>query len=499
MMEVGDSAWWLGILLGAVPLLALAVWHCNDALYCAAFALRRRGLSRRLPPGHMGLPFFGETGAMMWHFKVTRRPDGFIEARKKAYGEGAGMYRSHLFGHPTVVVCLPSVNRFVLQAHDSFWVRWPAKELLGLSSMFNAEGSAHTRIRGYVVASFSQPRSLRNIARVAQPRVAAALRSWAEKGTIAAATEFRKLMFECTCDIFISMKPSPLTAKMDKWFAGILDSLRALPVDLPGTALNHGRKCRRKLNAVFQVELEKRRKQEKSGHAGEEEEDYADDLMSGLMKMVDERGKKLTDEEVLDNIVSLVAGGYESTASAILWATIHLAKSPDVLAKLREENFMLSKDNNSNFISRDDISKMKYTAKVVEEAIRLANIAPMVHRVAYRDIEYGGYTIPQGWQVVVWLRSMHIDEKYYQDPLIFNPDRWDNPPKAVTNQVFGAGSRTCAGNRLARLQITIMLHHMSIGYKWEMLNPDARLTYIPQPTPVDGAPMAFCKLSTSTR
>jgi ent-kaurenoic acid hydroxylase len=49
-------------------------------------------------------------------------------------------------------------------------------------------------------------------------------------------------MFECTCEIFISMKPSPLTAKMDKWFAGILDSLRALPVDLPGTALNHGRK-----------------------------------------------------------------------------------------------------------------------------------------------------------------------------------------------------------------------------------------------------------------
>jgi ent-kaurenoic acid hydroxylase len=188
-----DLAWWLGILLGAVPLLAFAVWHCNDAFYCAAFALRRRGLDRRLPPGHMGLPFFGETGAMLWRFKVTRRPDGFIETRKKAYGEGVGMYRSHLFGHPTIVVCLPSVNRFVLQAHDSFWVRWPAKDLLGLSSMFNAEGSAHTRIRGYVVASFSQPRSLRNIARVAQPRVAAALRSWAEKGTITAATEFRKV------------------------------------------------------------------------------------------------------------------------------------------------------------------------------------------------------------------------------------------------------------------------------------------------------------------
>lgn len=140
-------------------------------------------------------------------------------------------------------------------------------------------------------------------------------------------------MFECICEIFISMKPSPLTEKMNKWYVGLIGGIRALPLDLPGTSHNHARKCRRKLNMVFQEELEKRKKRANSNSSLAGEEDY-DDLMSGLMQMEDERGMKLSDDEVVDNIVSLVLGGYESTSSAVLWAAYHLAKSPDVLAKL---------------------------------------------------------------------------------------------------------------------------------------------------------------------
>jgi ent-kaurenoic acid hydroxylase len=79
----------------------------------------------------------------------------------------------------------------------------------------------------------------------------------------------------------------------------------------------------------------------------------------------------------------------------------------------------------SSFLTHDDIPKMKYTAKVVEETIRMANIASMAHRVAKRDVEYNGYTIPKGWSVLVWLRSMHTDPNNFKDPLTFNPDRWD--------------------------------------------------------------------------
>ena len=88
--------------------------------------------------------------------------------------------------------------------------------------------------------------------------------------------------------------------------------------------------CRRKLDAVFREELQRRRK--------ETTLDVDGDLMSGLMQMEDEQGKKLCDDEVVDNIVSLVVAGYESTSNAIMWAAYHLAKSPHALRKLRVIN-----------------------------------------------------------------------------------------------------------------------------------------------------------------
>lgn len=198
VVVAAEWAWWIGLLLGALPLLALAVWHGNDAGHCAAFGLKRWRRPRRrlpLPPGHMGLPFVGESLALRWYFKLARRPDGFVDAKKERYGAGAGVYRTHLFGSPTVLVCSPAANKFVLQSSQdgTFGIRWPAPELVGFSCVVNVEGRQHARLRGFILAAINRPGSLRNIAEVVQPRVVAALRSWADKGTITAATEIKKV------------------------------------------------------------------------------------------------------------------------------------------------------------------------------------------------------------------------------------------------------------------------------------------------------------------
>ncbi|KAK3151265.1 hypothetical protein QOZ80_3AG0243750 [Eleusine coracana subsp. coracana] len=304
-MQTADLAWWLGLLFGFAPLLALAVWHCNDAAHCAAFALRRRA-SARLPPGHMGLPFVGESLALLWYFKLARRPDGFVHAKRRRYG-GGGVYRTHLFGSPTVLVCSPAAKKFVLQSPESFTIRWPAPELVGASCVVNVEGSQHARLRGVILVAVNRPGALRIIAEVVQPRVVAALQSWAEKGTIIVATEIKKVTFENICKMFISMEPSPLTDMIDGWFAGLVAGIRAFPLDLPGIAFRHARRCR-KLDAVFGEEVERRRMAPLDG----------EDLMSGLMQMEDERGNKLSDDEVVNNVVSLVVAGYESTSNAII-------------------------------------------------------------------------------------------------------------------------------------------------------------------------------------
>ncbi|KAJ6845058.1 ent-kaurenoic acid oxidase [Iris pallida] len=436
----------------------------------------------------MGLPFIGETLTFLWYFKILRRPDDFIKSKKQKYGEGVGLYRSHIFGYPSIITCLPESNKFVLQSASDFHIRWPAPELFGLTSLVNVEGKKHTRLKSYVVNAINHPKALRRVAQIVQPRIVSSLRSWANKGKINGLLESKKMTFENICMMFASMEPGPLLDEIDKCFAGLVPGFRAYPLDFPGTAFHHARRCRWRLNAVFREELEKK-KQQKESSPGE-----IGDLMDGLMQIKDEGGKQLTDDEVVDNIVSFVIAGYSSTSYALMWALYHLSNSPEVLRKLREENTAISKEEKDGFITMDDISQLKYTAKVVEETIRMANVAPTLFRVANRDIEYGGYTIPKGWQVVIWLRHIHTDPKNYDHPLSFIPERWDKPAKPGTFQVFGGGHRICAGNMLVRVQLTILLHHLSLGYKWGLTNPGAKIKYLPHPCPEDEAALSFSTL-----
>lgn len=84
--------------------------------------------------------------------------------------------------------------------------------------------------------------------------------------------------------------------------------------------------CRKKLEDIFTVELEKKKTQK---------EVVTNDLMDGLMQIKDDEGNRLCDQEVLDNIVSLVVAGYASTSLASMWAIYYLTKYPNVLKKLR--------------------------------------------------------------------------------------------------------------------------------------------------------------------
>ena len=86
--------------------------------------------------------------------------------------------------------------------------------------------------------------------------------------------------------------------------------------------------CRRKLDSVFRVELEKRKEKRK-------ECIETMDLMDSLMDIKDNEGNHLTDDEVVDNIVSFIVAGYVSTSLASVWALYYLSKSPKVLQKLR--------------------------------------------------------------------------------------------------------------------------------------------------------------------
>ncbi|KEH17087.1 cytochrome P450 family 90 protein [Medicago truncatula] len=441
---------WLGLMIGFV------LWCWNECWYVIPLKFKCLKSATKLPPGHMGLPFIGETIRFLWYFKIVRRPDDFINVKRRKYGDGVGMFRTHLFGAPSIIVYTPTVNKFVLFSDDKFKQECPTVELMGRTSLGSVHGKAHTRARNFVTNAINRPDALSRIATLVQPRIVNALQSWAQIGKIKAKFETQKLSFENIGKLFMGKEPGPFLNSLDKLYQGLLPGVRAYPLNIPGFAYHHALQCRRKLEDIFWMELEKRKAENKV---------ETSDLMDGLMQIEDGEGDKLSDKEVVDNIVSLVAAGYIPTSLASTWAIYLLAKYPIVLTKLREENIAFTKGSLGDLITAKDVLNLKYTNKVVDEVIRMANVAAFVFRKAANEVDYKGYKIPKGWNVIVLLRYLHTDPENFKDPMYFNPDRWNEPAMSGTYQVFGAGQRLCPGNMLARIQLALLLHHLSIGYK----------------------------------
>ncbi|XP_057460166.1 ent-kaurenoic acid oxidase 2-like [Actinidia eriantha] len=481
-------AWWATWVWGVLPIMVAIAWWWNDLRYVTSLVSRSTTSDAKLPPGHMGLPFFGEIFSFLWYFKILRRPDDFINSKRRRYGDGGGgMYRTHLFGYPAIIAWSPAVIKFVLQSDHLFPYSWPNSELVGYKSLSAAQGERHIQLRRFVSAQVNQPSALQRIALLAQPRMVESLRLWAQKGTVTAFDEVRRLTFENIGKLFISMEPGPVLDTMVHCFVGLLKGARAQPINFPGTAYYYALQCRKKLVAIFRKELEKRKENESESRT-------RNDLMDGLMQVNDEDGNKLSEEEVVDAMIGLVVAGYEPSALASMWAIYYLAKAPMVLKKLRDENMAIGGNKIGEFITSNDVSKMKYTNKVVEETLRMANISAFIFRSGDEEVEYQGYIIPKGWKVLLWIRYAHNDSKYFEDPMCFNPDRWNKPAKPGSFQVFGGGSRSCLGNMLSRTQLAIFIHHLAVGYKWELINPDAKIDYLPHPKPVDGVKISFRKL-----
>ncbi|XP_023728348.1 ent-kaurenoic acid oxidase 1 [Lactuca sativa] len=484
-----EMAIWLTVVMGVVPLVLWLLWWWNNAWYWLVITtLRSSKRGTMLPPGHMGLPILGETLTFLWYFKFLRRPEDYITSKRQKYGDGIGMYKTHLFGRPSVIAFLPSTNKFVLRDNENFKYGWAMVELVGKTSLTGVHGKAHLRLRSFVSRSINQPNALRRIGLAVQPRMISALQSWTKCHNITFYDEMKKVTFENIGMYFASIESGPTLDNLNKYFAGMISGLRAYPLNIPGFTFHHALQCRRKIQAIFKEVLDERR----NNYNGDDQP--INDLMDGLMNLKDEEGNRLSDTEVLDNMTSILLGGYESIAVVTMWAVYYLAKYPEVLQKLRNENMALKKSKSEQLVTSDEILKLEYTIKVVDETIRLANIAGFLLRITTKDLEYKGYTIPKGWNMILWLRNVHIDPKNFDDPLCFNPDRWNGSMLPENFQAFGYGPRICAGNMVARLQVALFLHHLSTGYKWKLVNPDAKVKYLPHPKPEDGLQITIEKL-----
>jgi len=170
-----------------------------------------------------------------------------------------------------------------------------------------------------------------------------------------------------------------------------------------------------------------------------------DDLLSLLLEARHEDGTPMSDQELRDELMTLLVAGHETTASSLSWAFARLSHAPAVLARLRDE------------VDRGDGED--YLLATIQETLRhrpvLPNTAP---RFVKKPIEVGGWRYEPGVSLVANAYLVHHDPDIYPDPYSFRPERFlDNPPGTYTWIPFGGGRRRCLGMSFAMLEMRIVL------------------------------------------
>ncbi|KAI9339062.1 cytochrome P450 [Obelidium mucronatum] len=197
------------------------------------------------------------------------------------------------------------------------------------------------------------------------------------------------------------------------------------------------------------------------------DEDDGEDLLSAVLRanmLESDNSKRLTDEEVMSQIMTFMAAGQETTATALTWTLYFLTRHLDIQEKLRSELKLHipspSQDPSAEYIS----SSSTYLDAVVQESLRLIPPAPWLIRVSVEDDELDGFFIPKGTKVHVSPHLLHRMEEYWGiDALEYNPDRWRKTSAAPSQKQFcaffpfSAGPRSCIGSRFAILELKAIL------------------------------------------
>ena len=175
------------------------------------------------------------------------------------------------------------------------------------------------------------------------------------------------------------------------------------------------------------------------------DDEDGDDVLSMLLAARHEDGSPMTQQELRDELMTLLVAGHETTASQLAWTFERLAREPRVLACLREE------------IAADEDDA--YLMATIHESLRrrpvLPNAAP---RLTMRPVEVGGWEFPAGVCLVVNSYLLHHDPDVYENPYAFRPERFlDSPPGTYTWTPFGGGRRRCLGASFAMLEMGIVL------------------------------------------
>ena len=190
----------------------------------------------------------------------------------------------------------------------------------------------------------------------------------------------------------------------------------------------------------------------REGTAGRE------DILSMLIEARDESGAAMTDDQLRDEMLTLLLAGHETTATTLAWTIHHLLEHPEWLARVRAE---VRDVVAGGVVQPEQIERLVLLDASIKETLRLTPIIPMVGRVLAKPATIGEVQLPAGAVALASIYLVHRRADLWPEPQRFDPSRFVGKKVDPTTYFpFGGGARRCLGMAFASYEMKIVLATM---------------------------------------
>ncbi|XP_022728191.1 cytochrome P450 85A-like [Durio zibethinus] len=449
----------MAVFMVVLGLFVLVLCICTALLRWNEMRYKKKGL----PPGTMGWPIFGETTEFL------KQGPNFMKNQRARYGS---FFKSHILGCPTVVSMDPELNRYILMNEAKGLVPGYPKsmqDILGKCNIAAVHGSTHKQMRGALLALISPTMIREQLLPKIDEFMGTFLSNW-DNNVINIQEKTKEMAFLSSLKQISRAESSSIAQEfMPEFFKLVLGTL-SLPIDLPGTNYRRGCQARKNILKILGQLIEERRDSEESNN----------DMLGYLMRKDDSNRYKLSDDEIIDQIITILYSGYETVSTTSMMAVKYLHDHPRVLEELRQEHIAIrGRKRPEDPIEWNDLKAMRFTRAVIFETSRLATIVNGVLRKTTQEMELNGFVIPKGWRIYVYTREINYDPFLYPDPLAFNPWRWVDKSLESDSYflLFGGGTRQCPGKELGIAEISTFLHYFVTRYRWEEIGGEKLMKF----------------------
>ncbi|KAH9670922.1 protein LUTEIN DEFICIENT 5 [Citrus sinensis] len=201
-------------------------------------------------------------------------------------------------------------------------------------------------------------------------------------------------------------------------------------------------------------------------------EEYMNEQDPSILHFLLASGDDVSSKQLRDDLMTMLIAGHETSAAVLTWTFYLLSKEPAVLSKLQDEVDSILGDR---FPTIGDMKKLKYTARVINESLRLYPQPPVLIRRSLEDDVLGKYPIKRGEDIFISVWNLHHSPHIWDDADKFNPERWplDGPNPNETNQdycylPFGGGPRKCVGDMFATFENIVAVAMLVRQFNFQM-------------------------------